>query len=417
LTLTRQHGRPAGTAVSTVVQPRCRGAARRRPALRRALVGLCLAAATATSGCSPPWAAGGSTNGDIPIGLIQALSGAAASIGIPATEIARREVDHVNATGGISGRKLRLVVADDRSDPNEAVRVTRNLIAQDHVAAIVGSTTGTSTLALLPVAAQQKTPVFSPNGTAALADPKSPYFPWLYLFAPMDSLSAPRQFSAATGAARRVAVFYQEDAYGRYGAELFDELARQSGKEIVASTSAPLTGADLSAQITKIKSAAPDVVLMQTSITGVSAQFVKTARQVGLQVPIYGSAGLQQSAFLSGAGPAADGLDLVGFFDPSHPAPVQQELAARLGATGYQPKGDFYEVIYPSGIQVVAAAARAAGQEINGDSLKKAVDAGLDVPGYYRTPMRFGRDNHVGVTAGALVTLTARNGAFVSGQQ
>jgi len=270
LTLTRQHGRPAGTAVSTVVQPRCRRAARRRPTLRRALVGLCLAAATATSGCSPPWAAGGSTNGDIPIGLIQALSGAAASIGMPATEIARREVDHVNATGGISGRKLRLVVADDRSDPNEAVRVTRNLIAQDHVAAIVGSTTGTSTLALLPVAAQQKTPVFSPNGTAALADQKSPYFPWLYLFAPMDSLSAPRQFSAATGAARRVAVFYQEDAYGRYGAELFDGLARQSGKEIVASTSAPLTGADLSAQITKIKSAAPDVVLMQTSITGLS---------------------------------------------------------------------------------------------------------------------------------------------------
>jgi len=39
------------------------------------------------------------------------------------------------------------------------------------------------------------------------------------------------------------------------------------------------------------------------------------------------------------------------------------------------------------------------------------------VPGYYRTPMRFSHDNHVGVTADALVTLTARNGAFVSGQQ
>lgn len=383
---------------------------RRWAALCLAVLGVC----GAVAGCRPPWASGDTSTGDIPIGLVQALTGPAATIGVPAAQITRLEADHVNQTGGINGRKLRLIVMDDKSDPNEAVRMTRNLITQDHVAAIIGSTTGSSTLALLPIAAAANVPVFCPNGTAALADPKASYYPWLYLFGPMDGLSVPKQFAAATHSAQRVAIFYQEDAYGRYGAELFDQSARNSGKDIVASASAPLTGTDVSAQVTKIKDARPDVVLLQTSIAGLSAQFVKTARQLGLQAPIYGSAGLQQSAFLDAAGPIANGVTLIGFSDPSKATAAQQDLNARLRAGGYQPKGNFYEVIYPSGVQLVAAAARAAGPDVTGSSLKKAIDKGLTVTGYYQAPMRFGGDNHVGVSADALVLLEARDGAFVT---
>ena len=86
------------------------------------------------------------------IGLLLSLTGPAAPFGIPERDSVEVLVNKFNADGGINGRKIELSVYDDATNPTEAARGATQLIQQNKVVAIIGSTTGSGTLAAAPVA-------------------------------------------------------------------------------------------------------------------------------------------------------------------------------------------------------------------------------------------------------------------------
>src|SRR5690606_36413551 len=102
------------------------------------------------------------------IGLLLSLSGPAAPFGIPERDAVEVLVKKMNDEGGVNGRKIELSVYDDATNPTEAARGATQLIQQNKVVAIIGSTTGSGTLAAAPVAMRYEVPMVAPNGTLAV---------------------------------------------------------------------------------------------------------------------------------------------------------------------------------------------------------------------------------------------------------
>ena len=94
------------------------------------------AIAVAAQGVGPAFA-----QEPIKVGMPMILSGAGAQFGEPIIQGARMYADEVNAAGGVLGRKIEIIARDTKSRPDEAVRVTRDLILRDRVQFLVGTFT------------------------------------------------------------------------------------------------------------------------------------------------------------------------------------------------------------------------------------------------------------------------------------
>src|ERR1700716_4159443 len=111
--------------------------------------GLGLSALGALVGVFAAWATYAQSPVPIKIGAVLSLSGPAAVFGLPERDAIEAVVEEINRTGGVNGRKIELVLHDDKTDPAEAVRgVTQ--VARDGVVAIVGPSTGSGILAAGP---------------------------------------------------------------------------------------------------------------------------------------------------------------------------------------------------------------------------------------------------------------------------
>lgn len=102
-------------------------------------------------------ASGGNTaGGTIKIGADLELTGGQVSFGDSASKGAKLAVDQINAAGGVLGKQLELVIADNASKSEEATQAAQKLITNDKVVTIIGATTSTNTLGIVPVATEKK---------------------------------------------------------------------------------------------------------------------------------------------------------------------------------------------------------------------------------------------------------------------
>lgn len=96
----------------------------------------------------------------IKVGVLQPLSGGLESLGQQGVQGTQLAVEEANEAGGVLGRKLELVIADDKTDPKTAVERTRELIQRDNVIAIFGPVTSANRDAIAPTVERFKTPLF-----------------------------------------------------------------------------------------------------------------------------------------------------------------------------------------------------------------------------------------------------------------
>ena len=86
----------------------------------------------------------------IKIGVTEPLTGAFAASGNYVTQGAKIAEDEINAAGGVLGRKIQLIVEDNKSNPTEAVATVEKLIVKDKVPVLMGAWSSTLTLAVMP---------------------------------------------------------------------------------------------------------------------------------------------------------------------------------------------------------------------------------------------------------------------------
>jgi len=347
------------------------------------------------------------------IGLLLSLSGPAAPFGIPERDAVQALAAQTNAQGGVNGHPVQLFIYDDATNPTEAARGMRQLAMQEKVQAVIGSTIGSGTLAAGPIAAQAQVPVLAPNGTDAVVSKDQKFYPWVFRTLPSDTLIGEALLMRAfAGGAKKVALFYQEDAYGKGMHDRLEAEAGNHGAELVASVSAPLSATDVTPQATRIRNAEPDVVLIQASAPALGASFVRAAKQVGLDAPIWAQGALAQQSFIDASGPAGEGVHLIMIANWADPTPELKGFADLLTAAGTPPQG-FGEIIAANAYHAIIAAAQKVEGDLTGPALRDALETVCKIDAYTEGFGCYSAEDHEGWTSEAMQPAVIRDGKFM----
>lgn len=367
-----------------------------------------LAAAAGLSALSALGLARAQGTEPIKIGVLIALSGPAAAYGAEERRAVEAVFNQVNAQGGIKGRKVELVVRDTKTNPTEAARLANQVIADDKVIAIIGATTGSETLAFADAAMRAQVPVFPMVGTPSVTDPEKPYSKWVYRMSVPLTTDLPASFNRMVkDGKKRMAVFSEEDAYGQQGSAMAVELAKKHGVEVVENISAPKTATDLTTQATKIRNAKPDAVLLVTASTGSGGAFLRKLQQVGLNVPVYGMAGIVQKQIITSGGSAADMLIAPALVNPDEPGPLKELFALMKDNGGVD---GFGAVLGANAAAAVVEALKSGAT--TGAQVRDAMEKIGMIKGYAAGPIKYSPTDHDSWGPETLFFVTVRDGKF-----
>ena len=144
-------------------------------------------------------AATASAQDTIKIGVTEPLTGAFAASGNYVTQGAKIAEDQINAAGGVLGKKIQLVIEDNKSNPTEAVSTAEKLIVRDKVPVMMGAWSSTLTLAVMPKLMEYKVPmVVETSSSGKITTSGNPY---IFRISPTSEMEA-KAFQPLVGQAR-----------------------------------------------------------------------------------------------------------------------------------------------------------------------------------------------------------------------
>jgi branched-chain amino acid transport system substrate-binding protein len=228
---------------------------------------------------------------DIVIGVSAALTGQSSGLGTELSRGAEAYIRYVNENGGIHGHRIVLKVYDDGYQPAAAVKNTVKLIESDKVLALfdyVGTPTTTQVLPLLKLYSANHIFLFGAfTGAEALRTPPYSDFVFNLRASYREEVEEMVRNFLSIGR-KRIAVFYQVDAYGRSGWESARRALRAQGLKIVSEATyrrGTAFDGSMKEQVKILKAGNPDAVISVGSYAAVAA-FIRDARDQGLDVPI-----------------------------------------------------------------------------------------------------------------------------------
>ncbi len=239
----------------------------RRDAIRR------VAAAGATLAL-PAWA----QPSRVVLGQSAAFSGPAAQLGIQMHKGAKIFFDQLNATGGVNGHVIELRTLDDGYEPDRCKANTEKLIKED-VFGLIGYVGTPTCVAALPLVNDAKIPFFGPfTGAEALRDPFSKWVFHLRASYYDETALIVKQLTSL--GLKKIAVFYQDDAYGKAGLEGVRRALKPLGLEPLALGTVQRNTVDVAKAVADIVPKGPDAVV-QISAYKSCAAFIREARKAG----------------------------------------------------------------------------------------------------------------------------------------
>ena len=243
----------------------------------------------------------------IKIGAVVSVTGPASVLGEPEKNTLEMVRDELNAKGGILGRPVELIIYDDESDVNKAVLAAEKLLKKDQVCAVIGPTTSGSTLAIMNKFPGAQVPLVSMSAAEKIV---SPVNPWIFKVAPSDRHAVARILRHANAQGhKKIAILTVSDGFGQAGREVLKEMVPANGFTLVADEVFGPKDTDMTAQLTKIKDAAPDAVICWGTNPG-PAVVARNRMQLGITIPLYMSHGVASKKFIELAGEAAEGVML-----------------------------------------------------------------------------------------------------------
>jgi branched-chain amino acid transport system substrate-binding protein len=253
------------------------------------------------------WVAGGLAWAADPIklGAFFDLTGAGSAIGTPTKLVAEMVVKKINGEGGINGRPLQLVIADDEGDPTKAAIIAKKFIESDKVVAIIGPTRTDTGMAAKPIIEQMKVPTFMCVG----GDPvvTVPPFKWTFKSPQRTSVAVKKTYDyLKRKGIQNIAIITSADGFGRDGKNWLEKLAVEYGQKIITGESFQATDNDMTTQLIKIKAASPEAIICWT-IGKAGSIVAKNVKQLGIQVPLFQCHGLPDPIYIKLAGEASEG--------------------------------------------------------------------------------------------------------------
>ncbi|WP_378956888.1 ABC transporter substrate-binding protein [Pelosinus sp. sgz500959] len=248
--------------------------------------------AVAMTGCG-----GGQKSADtIKIGANLEMTGNNATFGKSASNGAALAIKQVNANGGVLGKQLSLVVADNKSEAAEAANSMQKLITQDKVVAVIAPIASSSVIAGAQVNQDNKVLAISPTASnpKVTVDPatnKVRDFMFRAAFIDPFQGSVMANFATKTLKAKTAAIYIDNSSdYAKGLGQFFKETFIKNGGQIVAEEAYLAKDTDFKATLTKIKVVNADVVFVPGYYQEVG-MLIKQAREIGLNMPILGGDG------------------------------------------------------------------------------------------------------------------------------
>ena len=264
-----------------------------------------LLALVTQTGCNKP--VGESGGGDpIKVGEYASLTGKEATFGTSSHEGTLLAVDQINAAGGVLGRQIKLLTEDDLSKAGEPATVVNKLISRDGVVAVLGEVASSRSLEGAPICQQNKIPMISPSSTNPKVTETGDYIFRVCFIDPFQG-TVMANFATKTLKAKRVAVFTDvKSDYSKGLAKYFKEGFIANGGQIVVELDFNGGDKDFKAQLTAIKSANPDGVFVPGYYTDVALICIQ-AKQLGLNVPLFGGDGWESDQLVTIGKEAVEG--------------------------------------------------------------------------------------------------------------
>ncbi|MGB9079914.1 MAG: ABC transporter substrate-binding protein [Desulfuromonadaceae bacterium] len=249
----------------------------------------------------------------IKIGFLGALTGDVAMFGKPTLEGMKMAAEDLNAAGGVLGKKIEIVEADNRGDKQEGASVTQKLISRDNVIAIVGDPTTGITKVAAPIAQKAQVLLISAGATGPGVVENGDY---IFRNTLLDSVAIPAciDYFANELKYKKVAIITSDNNDYSVGfSQTFRDAAKGKGIEIVADEKVKDGDKDFSGQVTNIKAKKPDVIFFSGYYTE-GALIMKEARKQGVKANMFGGDGLFSPEFIKLGGSAAEGsMSALGF--------------------------------------------------------------------------------------------------------
>ncbi|MBN1866043.1 ABC transporter substrate-binding protein [Candidatus Sumerlaeota bacterium] len=239
----------------------------------------------------------------IKIGAVFAITGKAAWLGAPEANVVKMMVEDINAKGGIHGRPVEVIVKDDQADETASRNAVGELL-RENVVAIVGPSTSGCSMAVAPMCEEEGVPLVSCAALAKIVEGRE----WVFKTPQRDDHVVERIYDyVKEKGMTKVALMSSTDGFGAGGRATLQAKAPEYGLEIVADETYDPKDTDMTAQLTKIKAAAPDAIVNWT-IAPAQSIVLKNAKQLGVEAQIFQSHGFGNYQYLAAAGDAAEGV-------------------------------------------------------------------------------------------------------------
>ena len=268
----------------------------------------------------------------IKIGVTQPLTGAFAASGNYVAQGAKIAEDAINAQGGVLGRKIQLVIEDNKSNPTEAVATAEKLISRDKVPVLMGAWSSTLTLAIMPKLMEYQVPMLvETSSSGKITTSGNPY---IFRISPTSEMEA-KAFAPQVKkfGIKKADFLATNNDFGLGASQEFSKMLKEQGVQIGAMETMDPKATDFSAQLAKIKASGGDTLFVTTAVEQITL-ILRQAKEQQVKARIITTGGSNSpDQLIQQAGDAANGSYHLVFFTPWFPDAVKNaDIAKRFVA-------------------------------------------------------------------------------------
>jgi branched-chain amino acid transport system substrate-binding protein len=346
----------------------------------------------------------------IVFGQAAALEGPAAALGTGMRDGILAAFAETNKAGGVHGRKLELISADDGYEPNKSIEATKKLIEADKVFALIGSVGTPTSSATQPIATEAGIPFIAPfTGAEFLRAPfkanvvnvRASYFQETE--AMIERLTKDRNIS-------KIAILYQDDGFGRAGLAGVQKALEKRNMKLVAEGTFERNTVAVKGALLNIRKGEPEAVIMVGPYKP-CAEFIKLARSVKLDAVFVNISFVGSNALAKELGNAGGGVVITQVvpFPEDKSVPLVASYHQALKAANPNAEPGFVSLEgYMAGRLVVAALEKVSGEPSRKALLDTIMNGSFDLGG---VTLKYGADDNQGMDE-VFLTVIQPDGTF-----
>lgn len=309
---------------------------------------------------------------EIVVGHYASMTGSEATFGVSTDNGIKLAIKEINASGGIKGRKIRLITYDDQGKQQEAATVVTRLITQDKVAAVLGEVASSRSIAGGQIAQRHGVPMISPSSTNPAVTEIGEMISRVCYTDDLQGQACAKFVAENLKLKNAAILFNRQQAYSKGLADEFKKAFVKGGGKITTEQSYGDGDADFSAQISSIRDSKPDVIFIPGYYTD-AANIAIQVRKAGVTAKLIGGDGWDSAELAKIGGKDVEGAYFCNHYAPDQGTPEVAEFVKKYQAEFGQVPDALAALGYDAAKLLADAMNRAA--SLSGKDLAKAINS------------------------------------------